>query len=262
MEIIIVDNAEQIGRMAAAQLTHWIRGIEAPVLGVATGSSPLGIYTDLARRVGAEELDLSKASAFALDEYVGLPADHPQSYADTIRRTVTEPLRMDPARVHVPDGMASDIAASCQAYEEAIQQAGGVDVQILGIGPNGHIGFNEPGSSLASRTRIKTLTKSTRQANARYFDDESQVPTHCLTQGLGTILASRHAVLVADGERKAAAIAQMAEGPLGTHCPATALQLHQHVVVVVDEAAASQLQRADEYRDVQRLKPEWQRIQP
>ncbi|MEL4503775.1 glucosamine-6-phosphate deaminase [Luteococcus sp. H138] len=260
MEIIIVDNSEQIGRVAAGRLSHWIKGIEAPVLGVATGSSPLGIYTDLVRRVGAGELDLSKASAFALDEYVGLPADHPQSYADTIRRTVTEPLGMDPQRVHVPDGMADDIDAFCQSYEDAIIAAGGVDVQILGIGPNGHIGFNEPGSSLASRTRIKTLSKATRQANARYFSDESQVPTHCLTQGLGTILDARHLLLVADGERKADAIAAMAEGPLGTHCPATAVQLHRHVVVVVDEAAASKLRHADEYREVQRLKPDWQRI--
>lgn len=260
MEIIIVSRPEEIGHVAAAQLTHWIKGIEAPVLGVATGSSPLGIYADLARRVAQGELDLSRASAFALDEYVGLGAGHPQSYADTIRRTVTEPLRMNPELVHAPDGMASDIPAFCQGYEEAIVAAGGVDVQILGIGPNGHIGFNEPGSSLASRTRIKTLSKATRQANSRYFTDESEVPTHCLTQGLATILDARHALLVADGERKAEAIAAMVEGPLGAHCPATALQLHRHVVVVIDEAAASKLRHADEYRDVQALKPDWQRI--
>jgi len=229
------------------------------VLGVATGSSPLALYEGLAARVADGSLDLSQASAFALDEYVGLPKGHPESYATVVNRTVTEPLGMDPARVNTPDGASSDIDGAAKAYEEAIVAAGGVDVQILGIGSNGHIGFNEPGSSLASRTRIKTLTPTTREDNARFFDSLDQVPTHCLTQGLGTIMAARNVVLVAQGEGKADAIAALVEGPVTAMCPGSVLQLHQHATIFVDEAAAAKLTLADYYRFTYDNKPAWQR---
>ena len=191
MEIVILPDPGAVARFGAAVLAEVVRRDPEAVLGLATGSSPLGIYAELAALVAAGELDCGRATGFALDEYVGIPEDHPQSYASVIRTEVVEPLRMDPARVHVPDGRAKDIPAACAAYEAAIRDAGGVDVQILGIGANGHIGFNEPTSSFASRTRIKTLAPRTRADNARFFAGPGDVPTHCLTQGLGTIMDAR-----------------------------------------------------------------------
>ena len=249
MEVVICTDPADVARAAAHEVASVIREVGASVvLGVATGSSPLGLYQVLAGMVADGALDLSDASAFALDEYVGLPAGHPESYAEVIRRTVTEPLGLDPARVHVPDGWAHDLEAAAAAYEEAIVDAGGIDVQILGIGANGHIGFNEPGSSLASRTRSKVLTGQTRVDNARFFETLEQVPIRCLTQGLGTILDAGRAVLVAQGEAKAHAVAAMVEGPVSAMVPASVLQAHPHAVIVVDEAAASGLRMSDYYR--------------
>lgn len=226
------------------------------MLGLATGSSPLGLYDNLKRRVQAGELDFSGASGFALDEYVGIPADHPESYVSVIRRFVVEPLGLNPDRVHIPDGRAADVDAACAAYERAIADAGGIDIQILGIGANGHIGFNEPTSSLASRTRIKTLAPQTVADNARFFDNPADVPIHCLTQGLGTILESKEIVLVAQGASKARAVAAAVEGPVSSMCPASALQLHQHVSVIVDEDAAAELSLLDYYRYTFAHKPQ------
>lgn len=259
MEIVILPDAAEVGRVAASVVAEVVARKPDGVLGLATGSSPLAIYAELAARVDAGELDFSRARGFALDEYVGLSYAHPESYHAVVDRTVTRPLRMDPARVSVPDGLAADIPAACGAYEEAIAAAGGIDVQILGIGANGHIGFNEPTSSLASRTRIKTLTPKTRADNARFFDSPEAVPTHCVTQGLGTIMRARRLLLVAQGERKAEAIAAAVEGPLSASCPASVLQLHEFATVIVDEGAASRLRNADYYRHTWANKPEWQR---
>lgn len=252
MEIVIAGDAQQAARTVAERIAAVARSSPHPVLGVATGSSPQGAYRELAAQVGAGLLDLSRASAFALDEYVGLPADHEQSYTATIRRTVTEPLHLDPARVHVPDGRAADLVAACERYERMIRDAGGVDVQVLGIGENGHIGFNEPSSGLGSRTRVTTLTESTRRANARFFDDLDEVPAHAVTQGLGTIGEARQVVLVALGARKAEAVAGMVDGPVSARCPASVLQLHPRCTVVLDEDAASRLADVDHHRQVQR----------
>lgn len=260
MEVIICPDAGEVGRVAAAKVAQVCAAAEEPVLGLATGSSPLAIYRELQALVQAGRLDLGSASAFALDEYVGLAYEHPESYHSVIARTVTEPLGLDPDRVHVPDGRAEDVEAACARYEAAIAAAGGVDVQILGIGSNGHIGFNEPTSSFASRTRIKTLAERTRIDNQRFFDSLDEVPTHCLTQGLGTIMAAAHVLLVAQGEAKAPAIAATVEGPVAAVCPGSILQLHQRATVVVDEAAASQLRLADYYREVYAHKPSWQRF--
>jgi glucosamine-6-phosphate deaminase len=183
-----------------------------------------------------------------LDEYVGLPQGHPESYTEVIRRTVTEPLGLDPARVHVPGGWAADLVGAGEAYEQAIAAAGGIDVQILGIGQNGHVGFNEPGSSLGSRTRSKVLTSTTRSDNARFFESLEQVPIRCMTQGLGTIMDARRTVLVAQGESKAHAVAAMVEGPVTAMVPASVLQAHPHATVVIDEAAAAELQMSEYYR--------------
>ena len=261
MEIIIVRDADEVGRVAARKIASVVQRDPEAVLGLATGSSPTGIYASLAARVEAGELDFGRASGFALDEYVGIPLEHPESYASVIHRDVVVPLGMDASRVRVPDGRASDVEAAVVDYERAIADAGGIDVQILGIGSNGHIGFNEPTSSFASRTRIKTLAPQTRADNARFFDDPSQVPTHCLTQGLGTILDARRVLLVAHGASKAAAVAAAVEGPLTSMCPGSALQLHPDATVVVDEAAASELQLADYYRYTYANKPVWQRFE-
>jgi glucosamine-6-phosphate deaminase len=258
VEVVILPDADAVARLAAERIAAAVRRRPDAVLGLATGSSPTGTYARLAAAVAAGELDLSRASGFALDEYVGIPAEHPESYAAVIRRTVTEPLGMDPARVHVPDGRAADLEAAAEEYDRAIAAAGGVDVQLLGIGANGHIGFNEPTSSFASRTRIKTLSSRTRSDNARFFASPDEVPTHCLTQGLGTILEARELLLVAQGEAKAEAVAAAVEGPLSSMCPASALQLHRRAAVLVDEAAGSRLRLAEYYRYTYARKPGWQ----
>lgn len=258
MQVVIVDSPAEVGRVAAAKIGQVIRRRPDAVLGLATGSSPLAIYAELSRRVHDEGLDCSAVQAFALDEYVGLPAAHPQSYRSVIRREVLEPLGLTPSRVHVPDGTAADVAAACAAYERQIEEIGPVDIQILGIGSNGHIGFNEPTSSFASRTRIKTLAPKTRADNARFFDSADQVPTHCLTQGLATILDAKQLVLVAQGEKKADAVAKMVEGPVSSMCPGSALQLHADATVVIDEAAAGRLTLTEYYLYTYDNLPDWQ----
>jgi len=261
MEVIICPIEAKVGQVAAAKVAKIATAVgPGVVLGVATGSSPLSTYEGLARLIAAGGLDLSQASAFALDEYVGLADGHPESYHEVIRRTVTEPLGLDASRVHVPDGSVHGLASAGERYEKAIAAAGGVDVQILGIGANGHIGFNEPTSSLTSRTRVKTLTERTRADNARFFNSLDDVPRHCVTQGLGTIMAARHVVLVATGEAKADAIAHVVEGPITAMCPASVLQMHQFATVVIDEAAARHLALADYYKQVYASLPAWQKL--
>jgi len=259
MEIVIMPTAAEVGIAAGAEIIRLVTAKPDAVLGLATGSSPLGIYAELARAKAAGEIDFGLVRGFALDEYVGIPMDHPQSYAYVIRTEVVEPLGLNPATVQVPDGRAADILTACERYESDIVAAGGIDLQILGIGANGHIGFNEPTSSFASRTRIKTLAPQTLADNARFFDRAEKVPTHCLTQGLGTIMRARQIVLVAQGEQKADAVAAAIEGPVASRWPGSVLQHHEHVTIVIDEAAASKLELADYYRYVHENKPVWQR---
>ncbi|WP_066522995.1 glucosamine-6-phosphate deaminase [Curtobacterium ammoniigenes] len=248
MQVLIMGSGTAVAESAAERVSAVIAANPSATIGVATGSSPLGIYAALQRRVEMGSISFARASAFALDEYVGIPADHPQSYTSVIAQEVTERLGFDPQRVHVPNGRAADLDAAAEAYDAAIAAAGGVDIQILGIGANGHIGFNEPTSSFGSRTRVKTLAPGTRAANARFFESIDDVPRHCLTQGLGTILEARELVLVAQGERKADAVAAAVEGPLTAMVPASALQLHPRATVIVDEAAAARLTLTDYYR--------------
>lgn len=260
MEVVIA-LPPRLAVIAADATERLLRAKPRAVLGLATGSSPLAVYDELARRHRDEGLSFSGARGFMLDEYVGLAADHPERYRNVIEREIASRVDFAPDAVQGPDGLAADVVAACDAYERAIVEAGGIDLQILGIGTDGHIGFNEPGSSLASRTRIKTLTRQTRQDNARFFDgDVEQVPTHCLTQGLGTIMAARHLVLLATGRGKAEAVHQLVEGPVSAMWPATILQHHPHVTVLVDDAAASRLQLADYYRETYANKPAWQGI--
>ncbi len=261
MEVIIVEDPAAIGVIGADAIEVLLACKPAAVLGLATGSSPLAIYDELVARYEAGRLSFGRARGFTLDEYVGLPADHLERYRTVIDTVFVSRVDFAPGAVQGPDGLATDIPAACAQYEDAIAEAGGVDLQILGIGTDGHIGFNEPGSSLASRTRIKTLTRQTRIDNARFFDDDiEQVPTHCLTQGLGTIMAARHVILVATGRSKAEAVHQLVEGSVSAMWPASILQHHPHVTVLLDGAAARRLQLADYYRETYRSKPDWQGI--
>lgn len=254
MDVIIEPDDAACGVTVAEVFDRAVRS-GARTLGLATGSSPLSVYGELIRRHREEGLSFADVQAFLLDEYVGLPPEHTQSYAYFIRTRFSEHVDIDPARVHGPDGVADDVFAAADRYDAAIVESGPIDVQLLGIGVNGHIGFNEPGSSLGSRTRVTTLTEQTRQDNARFFDSIDEVPRHVITQGLGTISSARHLVLIATGQHKAAAIAAAVEGPLTASCPASVLQLHPRVTVVVDEAAAVRLENADFYRYTQEYKP-------
>lgn len=259
MEVVIVPDAKAGGELIAEAMAALVRRKSDALLGVATGSTPLPIYEALAAKVRAGEVDASRARICQLDEYVGLPAGHPESYRSVVLREVVAPLGLDESAFMGPDGSAADVQGACEAYDRALAEAGGVDLQLLGIGTDGHIGFNEPCSSLASRTRIKTLTEQTRVDNARFFDgDIEQVPHHVITQGIGTILEARHLVLLATGEGKADAVAATVEGPVASVVPASALQLHPHATVIVDEAAASKLKLADYFRHTYANKPAWQ----
>ena len=263
MEVVPLGSAGQIAAVAADVIESVVRRKPAAVLGLATGSTPLPAYQELTRRhqdgVGPS---YAAVTCFNLDEYVGLPTPdggvHEQSYRATIARELTDGLGIRPNQVNGPDPSPDGLPAAGERYEALIAAAGGVDVQFLGIGSDGHLAFNEPGSSLASRTRIKTLTEQTRKDNARFFGSPEEVPTHVLTQGLGTILEARHLLLIVTGEAKAAATAAAVEGPVSASCPASVLQLHPHVTVLADPAASSRLVRLGYYAEVYAAKPAWQ----
>ncbi len=241
--VVIADGVAAAAEFAADLIAAEIVARPDLVLGVATGSTPLPTWRALARR----GLDLGELRAFALDEYLGLAPGHPQLYSEVIDREITSTLALDPARVHTPatDG---DLDEAPARYEAAIEAAGGVDVQVLGIGRNGHIGFNEPGSSLSAPTHIARLSEQTRYDNARFFASLDEVPTWCITQGIGTIRRARRLLLLAFGEHKAEAVAAAVEGPVSAGVPASAIQLHPDVTVVVDEMAAKDLANATYYR--------------
>ncbi len=237
------DGAEGIGRRAADVVAEELAAGRLATFGVATGSSPLQVYADLAARrlPGWDAVEV-----FALDEYVGLPAGDPRSYAAVVEEEVRAPLGLDPARVHVPDGTATTeagLAAACAAYEAALAARGGADVQLLGIGATGHIGFNEPGSPLSSRTRVVELAATTVADNARFFARPEDVPRRAVTQGVATIATARRHVLIARGEHKAEAVRAALEGPVSPTCPASAVRTFADVLVLLDPAAASRLTR-------------------
>ena len=260
MEVVIVESQVEMAGFAADAIESVLASAETPTLGLATGSSPVPVYADLIERHRTEGLSFAGATMFLLDEYVGLHDGHPQSFRTFIRDTFTSHVDVDPAAVHGPDADADDLQEACLRYENMIAEAGGIDVQLLGIGSEGHIGFNEPTSSLASRTRLKTLTDRTRKDNARFFDEREVVPRHVLTQGIGTIFEARHIILLASGLAKSIPIERAVEGPVSAMVPASVLQLHPHVTVIVDEHAACRLRHADYYRTAFRHKPEWQAI--
>ncbi len=260
MEIIIKPTVAEAQQEAARIMARQVWTKPASVLGLATGSTPIGVYAILAALHRDSGLDFSRIRTFNLDEYVGLAAGHPHSYREFMRQHLFSKINVPESNVHFPDGRTSDIPAHCDAYEAAIRAAGGIDLQLLGIGSDGHIGFNEPSSSLASRTRIKTLTAETVQDNARFFGSVDLVPRHVITMGVGTIMDARACLLLAFGEGKADAVAGMAEGPITADLPASALQMHPVCKLIIDEAAAKKLRRADYYRWVYANKPQWQRV--
>lgn len=241
MLVIIKDDYEEMSREAARLISTRIRRKPNLVLGLATGSTPLGLYRELIQLCETQGLDFSKLTTFNLDEYVALPPHHEQSYHHFMRENLFRHVNIEPRYVHVPNGMVEDIQAHCEWYEEQIVRAGGIDIQVLGIGANGHIAFNEPGSSLGSRTRVKTLTRQTRDDNARFFGSLEQVPRYAITMGVGTIMEARELVMIASGEAKAEAIRAAVEGPLTAMVPASMIQMHRKAYVIVDRAAASKL---------------------
>ena len=254
MEIIIQRDVKFATAIATHVVARLLREKPDAVLGLATGSTPLSLYRALAQM----KLDWRRVTTFNLDEYVGLPKEHPQSYHRFMWENLFRHVNIPAKNVHIPDGTAGDILKCCAQYEKQIAAAGGIDLQVLGIGSDGHIGFNEPTSSLASRTRIKTLTPQTRKDNARNFGNGDKVPHHVITMGLGTIMEARHCLLLAFGSKKARAVAAAVEGPITANVPASILQMHPNAKVCLDEGAAVKLKRADYYRWVFENKPGWE----
>ena len=260
MEVIIQPDAAAATLYAARFVAAYIRRTPRAVLGLATGGTPEGVYAELVRMHREEGLDFSGVSTFNLDEYVGLAPEHDGSYRYYMARHLFNHVNIPRSATHFPDGMATDFQVECIQYERQIKSAGGIGLQLLGIGRDGHIGFNEPSSSLVSRTRIKTLTEETIRDNMKYFKKGEKVPYHVLTMGIGTIREARTVLMLALGESKAEAVAQMVEGPVTSMVPASALQMHEQAVVILDRVASSRLSRADYYRWVFENKPSWQHI--
>ena len=241
MRVIIVKDTEKLGAVSAAIIAEDMRGKAAYVLGLATGTSPIPLYNELIRLHREEDLDFSTTITFNLDEYVGLDPAHIQSYRYFMNEHLFDHININKKNTHVPDGLAEDVDAFCARYEDMIDSVGGVDLQVLGIGSNGHIGFSEPGTSLSSRTHKTGLTESTINDNSRLFEKREDVPTSAITMGIGTVLDAARVVLVANGANKTDAIAKAIEGPVTAMIPASALQLHPSVTYVVTEDAASKL---------------------
>ena len=255
MEIVIHKTHEEISSEAAQMVANVVNNKPNAVLGLATGSTPLGIYQELVRMHRDEGLDFSHVRTFNLDEYVGLKADHPQSYHFFMHENLFKHINIQPQNIHIPSGDTNNYRAFCEWYEQRIAECGGIDVQLLGIGSDGHIAFNEPGSSLGSRTRIKTLARQTIEDNARFFRNDEEVPIYAITMGVGTILEADKLILIANGRNKAQAIADAVEGPVSCMCTASALQLHPDSSIFLDDEAAGKLRMRDYYEWIQTKKP-------
>lgn len=239
MDLVIVDTYEDMSRVAAEQIEAVIADDPSCVLGLATGSTPIGLYADLVADCAVGKVSFANVTTFNLDEYRGLAHDHDQSYHYFMADNLFNHVDIDPARTHVPDGFDPDADAACAAYEEAIEAAGGIAIQLLGLGHNGHIGFNEPADSFPVTTHCVELTESTIQANSRLFDSIDEVPREAYTMGIGTIMKARKILMVVSGEDKAAILEQSLFGPVVPEVPASALQLHPDVTVVCDAAAGA-----------------------
>jgi glucosamine-6-phosphate deaminase len=255
MRIVIEEDYQAMSRKAARVIADLVARKPYCVLGLATGSTPLGLYRELVQ-MSQQGLDFSRVTTFNLDEYFGLGPEHEQSYRYFMEVNLFDKLKTRPHRTHVPDGLATDVDAYCAWYEQEIRDAGGIDLQLLGIGSDGHIGFNEPGSSLGSRTRLVVLTEETIKDNARYFDSPDEVPCYALTMGVKTILEARQCLLLASGVHKAKMVALAIEGPITAQVTASALQQHSDTIVILDEDAADLLERKDYYKHAERAHAE------
>jgi glucosamine-6-phosphate deaminase len=255
MEVVVLPTYEEMSRAAAQVIADTLNAKPNAVLGMATGSTPLGLYQELVRMHREDGLDFAQVTTFNLDEYVGLKPNHRQSYHHFMHENFFRHVNIAPTNIYIPSGTTSNYRSFCEWYERRITECGGIDVQILGIGSDGHIAFNEPGSSLSSRTRLKTLAKPTIDDNARFFERREDVPTYAITMGVGTILEARTLVLVANGTNKAHACAAMVEGPVTAMTTASALQLHPDARVFLDESAAGQLKMREYYDWIMTKKP-------
>jgi glucosamine-6-phosphate deaminase len=258
VEVIVLPSPELVCERAARVVARLLRGNPAAVLALPTGNTPRAVYAELARLHRAEGLSFARASAFGLDEYLGIAPDHPGAFRRYLNETLYRHVDLPPERAYAPDGLAQDPLKACQRYEVQIAAAGGLDLALLGLGRNGHIAFNEPTSSFASRTRLETLADETRAANQAAFGSDP-VPRYALTVGIATILGARRCLLLAFGASKSGAVARLVEGPLTARVPASALQLHPHATVLVDEAAAAGLELRGYYDAVAAAKPASQR---
>lgn len=256
MEVIIKKNFEEMSLAGARVVAKVINGKPNAVLGLAAGATPLGVYKELIRMHKEEGLDFSQVRTFNLDEYVGLPKEHPQSYYYFMHENLFKFINIPKHNIHIPSGTTDNYQAFCRWYEERIAECGGIDLQILGIGVDGHIAFNEPASSLGSRTRLKTLAKTTVDENAPLFDSVEEVPIHAITMGVATILEARKTLLLANGQSKAPAVAATIEGPITSMITASALQLHRDSMCILDREAASELKLKEYYKWVQAKMPD------
>ena len=251
MDVIIVSDYEEMSDRAAEIVGSAIQEDPRLILGLATGSTPEGLYARLIEMNQQGELDFSEVMSFNLDEYVGLDPTHEQSYRYFMNEKLFDHINIDKSNTHVPDGQAASLSEECTRYEAAIEEAGGIDLQVLGIGRDGHVGFNEPGTSLASKTHIAALTEETVEDNSRFFERPQDVPRFAVTMGIQSILDARRCLLLASGANKAEAVRRTVEGPITSSVTASALQMHEDTVAIIDEEAATELERKDYYVWVQ-----------
>ncbi len=256
MEIIVKESVEEMSKTAARVVARTLNAKPNAVLGLATGSTPLGLYRELVRMHKEDGLDFSQVTTFNLDEYVGLTQKDPQSYHHFMHENLFRHINIPPQNIYIPSGTTDNYASFCPWYEQRIRELGGIDLQVLGIGSDGHIAFNEPGSSLGSRTRIKTLARQTIEDNARFFDSPDRVPIYAITMGVGTILEARKLILLAHGRHKAPAVAAAVEGPVTSMITASAIQLHRDAMCIIDREAAGELKLLDYYEWIQAKMPD------
>jgi glucosamine-6-phosphate deaminase len=254
MLVFLGKDKEEISRQAAQLIASAVRRKPSFTLGLATGSTMIGVYQELVKLHKSGSLDFSRVTTFNLDEYLGLAPAHPQSFHYFMDEHFFLHVNINRSNIHIPDGtIRGNYDQHCSAYEDSIRKFGGIDLQLLGIGRNGHIGFNEPTSSIGSRTRLKVLSQETIDDNAKSFAPGEQSPQCAITMGIGTILECKKILLIATGESKAEAIAQSIEGPITSYVGASALQLHPEVTFMLDEAAASSLKQKEYFRRVMKM---------
>lgn len=241
MRVIVAKNYEEMSRIAAKEIAKLLYVKPEAILGLATGSTPEGVYKELIELNKENRVDFSRVTTYNLDEYKGLTGDHAQSYRYFMNTRLFNHVNIDKNRSHVPNGVADDFEKECDEYDAAIENAGGIDLQLLGIGRNGHIGFNEPSDFLNLNTHVTDLTEDTIKVNSRFFDNIDEVPTQAITMGLGSIMKAKKIILLASGESKAEIIAKLVEEKISTRIPASMLQVHPNVLVIVDQEAASLL---------------------